>query len=405
MAELPRLPKSLHRLQAVRWKELIKSYGFTGDHFKWHESHVRRREAAKPAGSLAPPPPSPLRGSGNSVTHLGRQGEQVSYENWRRQQMEDWAVRESDPSVIDSIGVRETLMLAKSRFAEIAGGYLSLWAETNGDSDEFTRWLEEIGILVEGQVRDLWRQEEWHAAWFERACRKEVKEALQPLIEEWKSRASRLEIVHLENPHISLRSLWVAGGNLNLAATFEQGEQAINAAQRALALLRSIDSETSSDDRPAQPTELRAASGAAGERAAAADTIKGSQLVDSPEPAARKDVRWHPGGNVNQASSASATAPVGSPPPANATARKRLRRNKRYEKIDRTLIEISAAQPVNHEEFFGSLEGRVPIPPAEPFANAGGWKVGFRKDRRAAQAWLSKRWALLELPPFPRGPK
>src|ERR1035438_2688812 len=44
-----------------------------------------------------------------------------------------------------------------------------------------------------------------------------------PLIEKWQSRACGLEILHLENPLLSLRSLLAAGGDVDLAVTFERG--------------------------------------------------------------------------------------------------------------------------------------------------------------------------------------
>ena len=266
MAELPKLSESLRRLHALRWKDLIKRHGFTGGHFKWHESRVRRHEAAKPAFSLAPPPPAPLRHSGHSVTYFGSRGEPVSYENWRRQQIAAWTARENDPAVIDSIAINETMALAKARFVDIVGDYLSVWTDTNGDSDEFTRWLEDIGVLVGREVGDLWRRGEWHVAWFERACRNKLEEALRPLIEEWQSRACGLEILHLRNPQLSLRSLLASGGDLNLAVTLEGGEQAIASAQRLLDSLQVSDSANLSADRPVDPPEPSAARSAAGEQ-------------------------------------------------------------------------------------------------------------------------------------------
>src|SRR5271165_3227871 len=122
MAELPGLSESIRRLHALRWKDLINRYGFTGDHFKWHASRDRRHRAAKPAFRLAPPPP-PLHHPGHSVTFFGSQGEPLPYEEWHRREMAAWAARENDPAIIDSIGIEETIMLANARFAGIAGDY------------------------------------------------------------------------------------------------------------------------------------------------------------------------------------------------------------------------------------------------------------------------------------------
>ncbi len=86
--------------------------------------------------------------------------------------------------------------------------------------------------------------------------------------------------------------------------------------------------------------------------------------------------------------------------------KKPVRRNQKYKVIDEALQEIAESRPSTQEEVFQSLDGRhVVIPPAEPFMAARGWIAGFRRDVAAARAWLSKRWAELNLPPLPRGPK
>ena len=391
MADLPGLSESIRRLHALRWKDLINRCGFTGDHFKWHASRDRRHEAAKPAFSLAPPPLTPLR-SGSSiglVTFYGSQGEPLAYEDWHQREMAAWAARENDPAVIDLIGIAETIALANARFAGIVGDYLAVWAATNGDSDEFSRWLEGIAVLIACEVADLWEKGEWHVAWFERACRKKVEEGLAPVIEEWKSRASGLEILHLENPHLSLRSLLVAGGDLKLAFTFEQGEQAIDSTQRVLDSLRSADSANFSGDRPVQATEPATVTSVAGEQpSAAADRSGGSQAAGGPRSTAT--------GGAPQPASVSRSSP----------ARKREKPTGRYSAIDKMLTAISDAKPKNHDKVFRLLEERrVRIPHAEPFESCGGWRAGFRSDPQAARAWLSKRWSLLELPGFARGPK
>jgi len=83
-----------------------------------------------------------------------------------------------------------------------------------------------------------------------------------------------------------------------------------------------------------------------------------------------------------------------------------VRRNQKYEKIDDALQEIADSRPSTQEAAFQSLDDRrVVTPSAEPFMTARGWMAGFRRDEAAARAWLSKRWAELNLPPLPRGPK
>jgi hypothetical protein len=91
--------------------------------------------------------------------------------------------------------------------------------------------------------------------------------------------------------------------------------------------------------------------------------------------------------------------------PSGALGRKTVRRNSKYEAIDKALRSIGESRPTSHEEVFRALDGRVPVPNAKPFAGAGGWFAGFKRDRGAAHAWLSKAWSRLHLAAFPRGPK
>jgi hypothetical protein len=272
--ELPKLPERIARLHVLRWYHLIKSHGFTDDHLKWHQSQNRRHKA-RPTASLAPPPPIAVSDRYPSrVEHYGSQGEPIAYDAWLKKHMAACAARQNDPDIIDSIGVFETVALANERLAGIVGDYLAVWAETNGNADDFSRWLEAIRHLVGDEVGDLWRQGEWHAAWFERACRRKVHHQLRASAEEWKSRASALEIQHLENPHLSLRFLLVAGGDLNFALTLEQSEQTIKSAQRLLMDLQTTDST------------------AIGESPIPADGLQKSPGPRASEPAAGRGVAW-----------------------------------------------------------------------------------------------------------------
>ena len=93
-------------------------------------------------------------------------------------------------------------------------------------------------------------------------------------------------------------------------------------------------------------------------------------------------------------------------PEESQKTRKPVRRNSRYEEIDRALREISEARPKSHEEVFRFLNDRgVGVPNRRPFKVAGGWFKGFQRDGHAASAWLSQAWGRLGLPAFPRGPK
>jgi hypothetical protein len=93
-------------------------------------------------------------------------------------------------------------------------------------------------------------------------------------------------------------------------------------------------------------------------------------------------------------------------PMGSRKAKKPVRRSPKYKAIDEALRQAAESRPRTQEEIFESLDGRkVALPLAEPFMAARGWMLGFRKDPAAARAWLSKRWAQLNLGPLPRGPK
>ena len=80
--------------------------------------------------------------------------------------------------------------------------------------------------------------------------------------------------------------------------------------------------------------------------------------------------------------------------------------NSRFARIDSALKGIAEARPMDHEEVFRGLNSRhTQIADAEPFRSTGGWIAGFEKNPVRARAWLSKRWRVLGLPSFPRGPK
>jgi hypothetical protein len=91
--------------------------------------------------------------------------------------------------------------------------------------------------------------------------------------------------------------------------------------------------------------------------------------------------------------------------PPDGLGRKTVRRSSKYEAIDAALRSIAESRPTSHEKVFDALDGRAPVPNAKPFAMAGGWLSGFKRDRVAAHAWLSKAWSRLHLAAFSRGPK
>jgi hypothetical protein len=98
--------------------------------------------------------------------------------------------------------------------------------------------------------------------------------------------------------------------------------------------------------------------------------------------------------------------PVGQPPESSRRKPKPPKRSARYERVDKALCEAAEIRPSSQMEIFQFLDRRnKALPPCEPFRSWKGWIKGFRKNEARARAWLSKRWALLELSPLPRGPK
>lgn len=93
------------------------------------------------------------------------------------------------------------------------------------------------------------------------------------------------------------------------------------------------------------------------------------------------------------------------PSPGYRPRRRPPRRNPSYETIDRVLRDIAAAGPKSQLDVLRELDGRAPIPNAQPFREAGGWMAGFKQNRSAARVWLSRTWSRLGLPPFRMGPK
>jgi hypothetical protein len=85
-------------------------------------------------------------------------------------------------------------------------------------------------------------------------------------------------------------------------------------------------------------------------------------------------------------------------------AASKRKQNSKYEEIDEALRSIAESLPRSREDVFRALHGRVPVPNVRVFFGLGGWIGGFQRDSYRAGSWLSKRWAVLNLPAFPRGP-
>jgi len=84
-------------------------------------------------------------------------------------------------------------------------------------------------------------------------------------------------------------------------------------------------------------------------------------------------------------------APEGQWPRESHKPKNPVRRNERYERIDKALREFAATRPKSHQEVFRLLDDRkVAIPNRKPFKAAGGWLKGFQRDLHAASSWLSQ---------------
>jgi len=177
-------------------------------------------------------------------------GQEITFSEWHELELQRWSARQNDPDVIDSIGIRETVQLSTARFEETVGDYLSFWASsTTGESSIAEQWFDALQRSVVDEVAGVWQQTPWHGMWFERACRSKVFEALNPAAKQWKHRAARLEIQHLENPYLSIVSLHIANGDLKLAQ-LTQTNQVMADAKRSLAGSNSSQGEVTDTGRP-----------------------------------------------------------------------------------------------------------------------------------------------------------
>jgi len=207
MTKLPKLAEHVERKLDLQWRELTRSHGLTEECLKL--PNARRANGELRTADL-----------------------QLSYEH----------------AVAESLVTRTTL-LAKERFEQVAGEYFAIWVlAANARTEVFTEWIGEIKAAVESELTRLWAASEWHPS-FQLRCVKTASKDLASLTGGWESRANRLEIQHLESPHLSLRSLLAASGDLNVAVTLEQGEQTI----RLLKSLEAMDS--TAIGKPPIPTE------------------------------------------------------------------------------------------------------------------------------------------------------
>jgi hypothetical protein len=233
--ELPKLSEASQRKLDLEWEDLIEARGFDGAHLKWHDSPARRHKAARPPFSLAPPPTV----DHGRTTHYW-EGQPIPYDEWLKNQEDAWAARQNNPEVVDLIGIAETTALSTTRFQRVVSEYRSLWAASiDPRTKSFAVWLEALKALVISECRTLWTGE-WHSNWFTRACESKIAADLSALARQEASRTRKLEIMHPENPHLSLVAIVAADGNLDSALTFEQTEKALRLGRETLQLLEQV---------------------------------------------------------------------------------------------------------------------------------------------------------------------
>lgn len=79
------------------------------------------------------------------------------------------------------------------------------------------------------------------------------------------------------------------------------------------------------------------------------------------------------------------------PSPGYRPRRRPPRRNPSYETIDRVLRDIAAAGPKSQLDVFRELDGRAPIPNAQPFRRqVGGWRVLNKTDLQRVCGYLER---------------
>ena len=184
MAVLPELPADVQRRLDLKWRELVEKWGFDGAHARWHDHR------------------------------------NPNY----------------DEFLVEGIGVTPTIALAAARFKDLAQLFLQVWAQQeNARWELFGEWLEAIQQSVRTDIARLWKLlGDWHSAWYDRACRKKVEDALAALVKEWASKSCTFERQQLENPMRSLADLFAARGDANRAFTLQTRRQLYQRAEEVL---------------------------------------------------------------------------------------------------------------------------------------------------------------------------
>jgi hypothetical protein len=104
---------------------------------------------------------------------------------------------EFDPNsrtIVDHVGIRQSLAAAQQRFNDLAQEYFKLWNESAAISGIFEQQLNVLAQRVVAELRAIWRGSENNQAWFERACAPALAKTLTSLIKQWTGKARDAEL-------------------------------------------------------------------------------------------------------------------------------------------------------------------------------------------------------------------
>lgn len=135
-----------------------------------------------------------------------------------------------DPNAVGSVGLRESVEVARERFDQLKRTYLQVWAASAGpEFEEFEGWLGVIVASIICEIAQLWSGlSDWHTSWFAKVCKKGVEKELKKLAGAEVNRIRRLEIQHLENPALAMSDLIASKGDINTAILFRESRLAFD---------------------------------------------------------------------------------------------------------------------------------------------------------------------------------
>lgn len=204
MASLPHLSRETQQINKLKFQILAEDYGFNGEQYGWKSSPDHVAKALEDRGQL-------------------RKALSIRSTASERQKAKE--------VLNELIGVDESSNFGKQRFRDLAELYLSLWVEESRTAEDFEEWLGSIQSIVEKELFSFWCEKEDLREWFDRALRKKLKSDLLPIRREYLKFARTIKIKHLENPEISLESLYRARGDIKLSHLLDEGDRALEKAR------------------------------------------------------------------------------------------------------------------------------------------------------------------------------